>query len=233
MTPQLYTKLHNQKARQTTELDGYQEIANLLITQIATFSIASASAKTNLDAVPSGTDNTAEQTAYNNAKTLEDNARSNLNEINSRISALEAAISKCQAEMDTSGLSLSPEDMVSQQLTEDRAFIWERIKAERDRRQSNGVLVAGKWFHSDSSSRIQQLSLVLMGASLPAGIMWKTMDTTKILMTPTLAGQIFQASATNDMNLFGVAEYHRANVDASQTPLLYDFHVGWPETFTK
>jgi hypothetical protein len=72
--------------------------------------------------------------------------------------------------------------------------VWRLIQAERDRRRANGVRVGANWYHSDDTSRIQQLGLLLMGANMPPGIMWKTMSNTFIEMTPILAQQIFQAT---------------------------------------
>jgi hypothetical protein len=60
---------------------------------------------------------------------------------------------------------------------------------------SGGYVVGGHWFQSDSASRIQQLSLVVMGANLPPGIQWKTLAGTFVAMTQTLAVQIFQTAA--------------------------------------
>ena len=108
---------------------------------------------------------------------------------------------------------------------------WEEIKAERDEKKAGGVKVGDKWFHSDDTSRIQQIGLVMMGANLPANLMWKTMDGSFILMTQTLAGQIFQTIAYSDQNIFKVAETHRMNMEASDDPANYDFSQGWPETF--
>lgn len=107
---------------------------------------------------------------------------------------------------------------------------WEEIKASRDRRKNGGVLVNGKWFHTDTDSRIQQLGLVLMGASVPA-VQWKTMDGTFTAMSQALAGQIFQAVAALDMALFAAAEMHRSAMEASATPSTYDFSTGWPDHF--
>jgi hypothetical protein len=108
---------------------------------------------------------------------------------------------------------------------------WDEIKAERDRRKFNGVKVAGNWFHSDDSSRIQQIGLMLMGAGMPAGIMWKTMTDTFVQMTPALAVGIFQATGAQDMAIFAKAEYHRAMMNASPNPSTYDYSAGWPLTF--
>lgn len=109
--------------------------------------------------------------------------------------------------------------------------IWPQIKAERDRRKALGVLAAGNWFHSDADSRIQQLGLVLMGSTMPAGIQWKTMFGSFVEMTPALASQIFAATAALDQAIFSVAEGHRAAMEASPIPADYDFSGGWPAAF--
>ena len=109
--------------------------------------------------------------------------------------------------------------------------MWERIKAERDRRSSSGVLVGTKWFHSDDRSRIQQLGLLSMGASIPANLLWKTMDGTFVTMTQTLAGQVFGASAAGDQAIFAKAEWHKAQMEAAPVPGNYDFSGGWPAVF--
>lgn len=108
-------------------------------------------------------------------------------------------------------------------------YVTEQIKAERDQRKVAGCPVGGHVFHSDDSSRIQQLGLVMMGASLPPGIMWKTADNGFVEMTPTLAGQIFAAQATRDTMLFAVAQQHIAGAAAAANPLEYDYSTGWPE----
>jgi hypothetical protein len=109
--------------------------------------------------------------------------------------------------------------------------MWNKIKFERDRRKDLGVLAAGHWFHSDSASRIQQLALVIMGANMPAGIQWKTMGDEYVLMTPTLAGQIFNATATLDQVLFSNATAHRTAMLAAAVPSEYDFSTGWPDFY--
>lgn len=109
---------------------------------------------------------------------------------------------------------------------------WGAIKAERDRRKYLGVKVGQHWFHSDDSSRIQQLALVLMGANIPTGLMWKTLTMTPppvfVPMTQELAGGIFQATATSDAAIFAAAETHRLAMEASPNPESYDFSSGWP-----
>jgi hypothetical protein len=106
----------------------------------------------------------------------------------------------------------------------------EAIKAHRDRLTQGGVKVGSNWFHSDTFSRTQQLGLVMMGANMPAGIQWKTMDATFVEMTPALAGQIFQATATSDSTLFAIAEAKRVAMLALDDPSTYDVSAGWPES---
>lgn len=109
--------------------------------------------------------------------------------------------------------------------------IWQCIKAERDRRKAGGVKVGAKWFHSDDASRIQQMGLVMMGASIPANLQWKTMDGSFITMTQALASQVFQAVATSDHAVFTAAETHRATMEASADPASYDYSTGWPKIY--
>jgi hypothetical protein len=107
--------------------------------------------------------------------------------------------------------------------------LWDAIKAERDRRKNDGgYKVGANWYHSDTSSRIQQIGLVMMGAGIPANMYWKTMAGGFVLMTPTLALQIFQTAAASDMAIFTVAEQKKATMIASATPASYDYLSGWP-----
>lgn len=113
-----------------------------------------------------------------------------------------------------------------------RAAAWEDIKTIRDQRTLDGGFpAAGKWFHSDLKSRSQQLGLVIMGASIPAGLMWKTMDGTFVQMTQTLAGQIFAAAAAQEQATFAVAEQHKAAMEAAEDPAAYDYTTGWPAIY--
>jgi hypothetical protein len=107
---------------------------------------------------------------------------------------------------------------------------WGQIKAHRDRLKENGVNVGGNWFHTDTFSRTQHLGLVMMGAGIPAGLMWKTMDNTYVEMTPTLANAIFQGIATLDTTTHSVAEAHRQQMLLADNPAAYDFSANWPAT---
>ena len=108
---------------------------------------------------------------------------------------------------------------------------WLALKELRDKRKVSGVKVGSLWFHSDADSRTQQLGLVMFGASLPAGLQWKTMGGAFVTMTPTLAQQVFGATAASDQAIFAKAEFHKAAMEASPQPHTYDFTVGWPLAF--
>jgi hypothetical protein len=106
---------------------------------------------------------------------------------------------------------------------------WAKIKDERERRKTyGGYKVGTNWYHSDDTSRIQQIGLVILGANLPGNIMWKTMSGGFILMTPTLANQIFQAALMSDMTVFTVAEQKRAEMMTLPDPRTYNCLTGWP-----
>jgi spermidine/putrescine-binding protein len=113
--------------------------------------------------------------------------------------------------------------------------MWNCIKKERDRRKSLAVKAAGHWFHSDDSSRIQQLALVMMGQNIPSNFLWKTLtfspDPVFVSMTPVLAQQIFFNTAMSDAAIFQAAEIHRVNMENSTTPGDYDYFSGWPLSF--
>ena len=108
---------------------------------------------------------------------------------------------------------------------------WLEIKDTRDRYKFGGVKVGENWFHSDDTSRIQQLGLLALGANLQAGVMWKTMTGAFVEMTPTLAQQIFLATAVSDLRIFKKAEEKRLEMLASPNPSQYDSTTGWPITF--
>ena len=104
------------------------------------------------------------------------------------------------------------------------------IKNERDRRiHTSGYKVGSDWFHSDLTSRTQQIGLVIMGASIPAGLKWKTMGGSLVSMTPTLAQQVFGAAAAQDAAHFAVAE---AAIAAAKANPAFDLKsITWPASF--
>ena len=113
----------------------------------------------------------------------------------------------------------------------DREKVWRKIQEIRDTRKAGGVRVGDNWFHSDDTSRIQQLGLVMFGANLPTNIQWKTMANNYVIMTPTLAQQIFMSVAINDQKVFAQAEVHRLNMLAAPDPYAHDYSTGWQPIF--
>lgn len=131
-----------------------------------------------------------------------------------------------------------------------RARIWEDIKAYRDTRKFKGIYVSGKWFHNDPDSRSQWLGLkdkardvLTNGGNTntiltinhptlgPTNINWNTMDGTFIPVTVQLAFDIIEKTGDLDGTLYGVALYHRQNLNVSPTPELYNYKLGWPPIY--
>ncbi len=111
-----------------------------------------------------------------------------------------------------------------------------QIHAHRDSLWNTGgykVTVDGvdKWFHSDTFSRTQQLGLIVMGANIPAGLQWKTMDGSFVTMTPTLAQQILGAGGASDVALMTACETLTATMLAAPDPKTVDLIQGWPKVF--
>ncbi len=110
--------------------------------------------------------------------------------------------------------------------------MWQLIQDERDRRtETGGFRVGVNWYHSDATSRMQQIALTVYGNALPAGIQWKTMSGVFVTMTTSLAQQIFRAAVAAEQAVFAAAEAHRVAMAASSAPETYDFGVGWPLTY--
>lgn len=109
----------------------------------------------------------------------------------------------------------------------------ESVKSFRDNLLQTGgckvtVDTVDYWFHSDLASKVQQLALVTMGASLPVGLMWKTMSSAFVEMTPTLAQQIFLAQVTREMQIFAHGEALIAQVPGLTWEQLGQ---GWPDKY--
>lgn len=117
-----------------------------------------------------------------------------------------------------------------------RDDIWQRIKAERDfRDEITGYQVSGKWFHSDTKSKIQQSALKTAAdhGLIPSNLMWKTLDGSFVLMTSALANSIFVESMLMSTRVFAAAEVHRLTMQAMPDPTFYDFSGGWPQTYAE
>jgi hypothetical protein len=120
-----------------------------------------------------------------------------------------------------------------EELRQSTPIEWELIKDHRTRVQDGGAEVDGKWFHSDASSKIQHLGLMIMGDNIPAGLQWKTMDGSFVTMTSKIATQIFQAMVIREQAVFVTAEKHRLELMKSMSPSTYNFTSGWPLSYTE
>jgi hypothetical protein len=110
--------------------------------------------------------------------------------------------------------------------------IKQQIMQIRDTKLANGGFKVGdKWFHSDTFSRTQQLALTMLGNNLPNNIDWKTMDKSKIRLTPQVVQQLFGSAVTQDNSIFSYAETLTEAVMAAEDPSTIDINAGWPETF--
>lgn len=141
-----------------------------------------------------------------------------------------------------------PEALKTPPLAERQARAWAQIQAYRDLLWKEGgykVNVGGLdyWFHSDDSSKNQQLGLVIKadriaaaGGDLAAQFaspsdIWKTMSGAYVPMNGNLARAIFDAAELQTGAIFHAAEQHRQNMLAAADPQAYDFSGGWPETY--
>jgi hypothetical protein len=118
-----------------------------------------------------------------------------------------------------------------------KAIRWNAIKAERDRRRTNGgVKVGNYWFKSDDRAvgeytALNAISVGLSGtAVLRAG--WRTMEpSVTVDMTPNLVKQILAAGFAAVAAIDDAAQAHKTAMDACSDPATYDFSAGWPPAF--
>jgi hypothetical protein len=127
-----------------------------------------------------------------------------------------------------------------------------RIKARRDYLIANGgykVSVEGvdKWFHSDTTSQLQQVDLADEAKEVRAGggdmsvpfpndyaggpLLWKTMDKTYVPMTPALALAVRAAAKPQAIALHSYAQMLCDIVAEASEPTTVAILAGWPETF--
>lgn len=112
-----------------------------------------------------------------------------------------------------------------------KAQVTQEIKNRRDEITVDCIIINNHHFHSDTNSRIQQLSLTKMGAEkkIPRGLMWKTKNNGLIELTNEIAAQFESVTMDHDMRLFANAQHHIAAVEALddiQAVLDYDYSTG-------
>lgn len=126
-----------------------------------------------------------------------------------------------------------------------KARMWNKIQAERERRENGGVLVGTHWFHSDQNSRIKLLGIKDQardrkdaGAPLTEvlkknakDLKWKTMAGAFVPVTLQLSIDIINAFGNHDAFAYERAEIHKAQMEAAADPASYDFSGGWPAIY--
>ncbi|EAU0220224.1 DUF4376 domain-containing protein [Salmonella enterica subsp. enterica] len=113
-----------------------------------------------------------------------------------------------------------------------KAQVVQAIKARRDEVTADYIVIGDYHFHSDSSSRIQQMSLTKMGQAkqIPKGLMWQTKNLGLLELTNDIAAQFESVTMDHDMRLFANAQQHIAAVEALediQAVQEYDYSTGW------
>ena len=116
--------------------------------------------------------------------------------------------------------------------------IWDKIKAERDRRQLDcGVSVGGHWYQSNLRAQSEYTSMIVLAdkLKLPAATVlrkrWRTMNGALVNMTPALALSILQAGVAQRSAVDDAAQVHLQGLQASAEPWTYDYTKNWPQTF--
>lgn len=117
-----------------------------------------------------------------------------------------------------------------------KVALCENVKTHRDTLIfTGGCAAAGKWFHSDTHSKMQQMALYNLGANIPAGLQWKTMDGSFIEMTPLVAGDLFIGQIMQEQLIFATGEAKQTEINALDTIEAleaYDVLVGWPLVYS-
>lgn len=122
-------------------------------------------------------------------------------------------------------------------LQEKKDLMWEKIKLEREKRESGGYLVGTTWYHSDSTSLMKYNTLLSMAVekSLPANTVvsaaWKNMHGTFSPMTVSTLRSIRDVGIMKVAEIYAAAETHRANMELLEDPTTYNYLVGWPTIF--
>ena len=124
-----------------------------------------------------------------------------------------------------------PKEIILAKLKAKQNEVWNNIQLMRDKISSGGILVNGKWFHTDNESFTKYLSLLIAGDNIPPNIMWKTMDGSKILMTALLVKEIYTTALAFSNNVFNIAESIKDQMLKSETPESFDITTGWPVVY--
>ena len=114
-----------------------------------------------------------------------------------------------------------------------RASRIDMVKEVRRRRATDGgILVGSHWFFSDAYSRIQQLTMAMAGAELPADTVVATMGGSVVPVTPIMARRIVAAGLARDSALLAREAALIQAIEESDAPESIDIESGWPPTFS-
>ena len=124
-----------------------------------------------------------------------------------------------------------------------KSAMWDKIQAERTRRNEGGYpcIFGGKtyWFHSDVMSLLQQSNLVsaaqltlIQGKDMAAVmVQQKTRSGEFVGMSGKRALAMFAACMEQQEAIFMAAEKHKAKMRACAEPWNYDYSAGWPKIY--
>lgn len=131
-------------------------------------------------------------------------------------------------------------------LPDKRARIWNDIKMYRTLCLAGGYQYNGHWYYSDIPAKIELLGLqnkaiiqMINAGNLDDYIVIdgtntqiKTIDNGYMELTFNDALNIALAGEVQTKRTYERAAIHKALLDASSDPDSYNWHTGWPETYT-
>lgn len=133
------------------------------------------------------------------------------------------------------------EEKLKEKLTQYKADLWEKVKAERETRLEAGCYVPSlkKWFHTDMTSQmsytraLEFFNLNAGDESNPTSTQWKTMDGTFVEINKDKLVEIISAIFIRSQEIFKIAEVHGAKIRALNSLDPYDTMTDWPQSFNK
>ena len=125
---------------------------------------------------------------------------------------------------------------------------WELVKKIRSHYEYGGVFVSGKWFHTDSKSRLKysdmelDARLAINDGEQPTDFFkimdhnypWTTMDNSNVILTNQLVINIAQAIKLLDVLIYPHSQILRAQINNTITKnqlAQIDIFSGWPQTY--
>jgi hypothetical protein len=116
--------------------------------------------------------------------------------------------------------------------------MWELIKLKRSEVNAGGILVEGRWYHTDAETLIQYsiMYAAISANSLPNNYIfnanWKTMGGIFRPMPVSLLRKIINVGIYSAALNFTNAERHKRALMVSSVPSKYDYSTGWTKVYT-